>query len=52
MADNYDFEADAATTQLITFIEPVMIIVMALIVGTVMLAVMMPIMSMYKSAGG
>ncbi len=52
MADNYDFEADAATSQLITFIEPVMIVVMALIVGTVMMGVMMPIMTMYKSAGG
>ena len=49
MASNYDFEADAATTRLISLVEPAMIILMTLIVGSVLLGVMLPMMTSYNS---
>ncbi len=50
-ADSFDYEAEMATTRLVTFIEPIMIILMAVIVGGVMLAVMLPIMTLYQNIG-
>ena len=49
VADSFDYDAEMATQRLITILEPVMIIMMALIVGSVMLAVMMPIFQMYQT---
>ena len=49
MADTYDYEADQATQRLVTLVEPVMIIFMALIIGTIMISVMMPIFQYYQS---
>lgn len=49
MAENYDFEAEAATTRLVTLLEPIMIVVMAVVVGGVMLAVMLPIFQLYQT---
>ncbi len=49
VADSYDFEAEAATDRLVTLIQPVMIIIMAVIVGGIMLAVMIPIFQLYSS---
>lgn len=49
MAANYDFEADAASTRLISLVEPAMIILMTLIVGSVLLGVMLPMMTSYGS---
>jgi type IV pilus assembly protein PilC len=49
VADSFDYDAEMAAQRLITILEPVMIIIMALIVGSVMLAVMMPIFQMYQS---
>ena len=51
VADAFDYEAEMATSMLVTFIEPVMIIFMAVIVGSIMLAVMMPIIGMYNNVG-
>lgn len=51
VADAFDYEAEMATTQLVTFIEPIMIIIMAAIIGTIMLSVMMPIMTLYQNIG-
>ena len=50
-ADAFDYEAEMATTQLVTFIEPMMIIIMAVIVGGIMLSVMLPIMTLYQNIG-
>ncbi len=49
IATNYDFEADAATTRLLSLIEPAMIILMTLIVGSILLGVMLPMMTSYNS---
>jgi len=49
VADSFDYEAEMATTRMVTFIEPVMIIIMAVIVGGIMLSVMLPIMTLYQN---
>lgn len=49
IADSFDHDAEAATTRLLTLIEPIMIITMAVIVGGIMLSVMLPILTMYNN---
>jgi len=49
MATNYDYDADAATSRLVSILEPAMIIVMTLIVGSVLMGVMLPMMTSYNS---
>lgn len=51
LADSYDYEAEMSTAKLLTYIEPVMIIIMALIVGTIMAAVLLPVIGMYDIVG-
>lgn len=46
LANEYEFEADAAISRLLTFIEPVLILVMAVVIGGVMVAVMLPMFNM------
>ena len=49
VSDSFDYEADMATQAMMKFIEPVMIIILAAIVGVVMMAVFLPIMSLYQN---
>lgn len=49
VADAFDYEADMATQKLTTILEPLLIIIMAVIVGTVMISVLLPIYDMYNS---
>lgn len=46
ISNEYEFESDMAIERMLTYIEPIMIVIMALIVGTVMVAVMVPVMNM------
>ena len=46
-ADTYDYEADMATSRLVSLLEPIMIIVMAVLIGVVLISVMTPIFSLY-----
>ncbi len=48
-ADTLDYEAELAINKMVTMIEPIMLIVMAVIVGFVMVSVMMPIYNSYGS---
>lgn len=48
-ADTLEFESDAAITKMVSYLEPALIIVMALIVGFIMIAVMMPIYASYSA---
>lgn len=50
-ADSFDYESEQATGRMTALIEPVMLVVMAIVVGTVMISVMMPIYGMYNSMG-
>jgi type IV pilus assembly protein PilC len=43
LADMYDDEVDAAVASLTSLIEPMMIVVMAVIVGTIVIALFLPI---------
>jgi len=50
-AESFDYEAEMATGRLVQLLEPVMIVILAVVVGGIMLAVMMPIMTLYQNAG-
>ncbi|MCR5626876.1 MAG: type II secretion system F family protein [Lachnospiraceae bacterium] len=52
IADNLDFEAEQATQRMVTFLEPVIIVIMAVIVGFIMFSVIVPIYSSYNAIGG
>ena len=46
-ADNFEYDSEQAISRLIGYLEPAMIIVMAVVVGTIMVAVMLPLLNMY-----
>jgi len=50
-AEAFDYEAEIALDKLVQLIQPVMIVIMAGIIGTVMVSVMMPMMNLYQSMG-
>ncbi|MEG0292334.1 MAG: type II secretion system F family protein [Anaerovoracaceae bacterium] len=50
-ADNFDFEAEVALQKLTAIVEPGMIILMAIIIGTIMVSVLLPLPTMYNSVG-
>lgn len=47
IAENYEYESDAALTRLTGMIEPVMIVIMAIVVCMIMVGVLVPIWNMY-----
>ncbi|MDD6550581.1 MAG: type II secretion system F family protein [Lachnospiraceae bacterium] len=49
VADYYDEEVKEATEQLMALLEPLIIIALAVIVGTIIMSVILPMASMYKS---
>lgn len=51
-ADNYEFEANEAATRLVSLAEPAVILLLAVIIGTIMLSVMLPIYQYYQTLGG
>lgn len=51
MSDSFDYEADQASQKLTALIEPVMIVVMAVVIGYIMLSVMVPIYQYYENIG-
>jgi len=51
IADNYDGEVDNSVNALTSLIEPVMIVIMAVIVGTIVIALFLPIMQIIQSLG-
>ena len=50
-ASFYDKEVETATAQMTTMIEPLIIIVLAGVVGFIVLSIIMPMFSMYDSVG-
>ncbi|MCL2627171.1 MAG: type II secretion system F family protein [Oscillospiraceae bacterium] len=50
-AESFDYEAEVALDKLVQLIQPVMIVIMAGIIGTVMMSVMMPMFDMYNNMG-
>jgi len=49
VADSFDYESEIATQRLVTILEPLMIISMALIIGSIMISVLLPILKMYQN---
>ena len=52
ISETLDYEAESATKRLVTLLEPLMIVIMAVIVGCVVVAVIMPIYLSYGTIGG
>jgi len=50
-ADAFDYDAEIALARLTALIEPVMIVLMALIIGTVVMSVMLPMTTLYDAIG-
>ncbi|MEG0156698.1 MAG: type II secretion system F family protein, partial [Anaerovoracaceae bacterium] len=51
-ADTFDFEAEIALQKLTATVEPAMIVLMAIIIGTIMISVILPLPAMYSAVGG
>ncbi|MCL1807171.1 MAG: type II secretion system F family protein [Oscillospiraceae bacterium] len=49
IADSFEYEAEQATGRLVQMLEPVMLIVLAGVIGTVLISVMTPLMSAYNN---
>lgn len=52
MADDFDYEAELATEKMVTLLQPLMIIILGVIIGTIIVSVMLPLYSLYGSIGG
>ncbi len=52
IADNYDEEVDNAVSGLTAVIEPIMIVFLAVVVGTIVIALFLPIIEIIKSLTG
>ena len=50
-AADYEFESDSAIDNLLSLLEPVMILVMAVIIAPILIAVLLPMFNMYKMIG-
>lgn len=52
IADNYDEDVDNAVSSLTSIIEPIMIVVLALIVGVIVIALFLPIIGIIQQLSG
>ncbi|MBX3355098.1 MAG: type II secretion system F family protein [Phycisphaeraceae bacterium] len=52
IADNYDEEVDVAVSSLLSLLEPFMVVVLGGIVGTIVLALFLPLVSMIEGVAG
>ncbi len=52
IADSMEYDAQQASKRMVTILEPMLIVVMACVVGFIMVAVMSPIMSSYGAIEG
>lgn len=51
VADDFDYEAELATEKMVTLLQPLMIIILGVIIGTIIVSVMLPLYSLYGSIG-
>ncbi|HEX3857159.1 MAG TPA: type II secretion system F family protein [Verrucomicrobiae bacterium] len=52
IADNYDEEVDNAVTSMTSLLEPIMIVFLAVIVGSIVIAMFLPLISMISQMSG
>jgi type IV pilus assembly protein PilC len=48
-AESFDYDAEMATERLVALIQPAMIVIMAVVVGSIILSVMTPMLTLYQS---
>jgi len=49
-AESFDYEAEIALDRLVQLIQPVMIVILAVVIGSILLSVMLPILELYNNA--
>ena len=47
LAENYEYEAEVALKRLVSYLEPVLILFMGVLIGAVLLGILMPLWNMY-----
>jgi type IV pilus assembly protein PilC len=52
IADNYDEEVDVAVASLVSLLEPLMVVVLGVVVGTIVVAMFLPLVAMIESLQG
>jgi type IV pilus assembly protein PilC len=52
IADNYDEEVDNAVAAMTSLLEPIMIVFLAVIVGSIVIAMFLPLISMISNLSG
>jgi type IV pilus assembly protein PilC len=52
IADNYDEEVDNAVAAMTSLLEPIMIIFLAVIVGSIVIAMFLPLIAMIQNLSG
>jgi type IV pilus assembly protein PilC len=52
IADNYDEEVDNAVAAMTSLLEPIMIVFLAVIVGSIVIAMFMPLIALMNNVGG
>jgi type IV pilus assembly protein PilC len=52
IADNYEEEVDNAVTAMTSLLEPIMIVFLALVVGSIVVALFMPLITLIDKLGG
>jgi len=52
IADNYDEEVDNAVAALTSLLEPIMIVFLAIIVGSIVIALFLPLIALIDQLGG
>jgi type IV pilus assembly protein PilC len=51
LADSLDYESEMAIERMVSYLEPAMICVMAVVVGFIIISVIQPIMGSYDAIG-
>ena len=52
IADNYDEEVDNAVSAMTSLLEPVMIVFLAIVVGSIVIAMFLPLIKLMEGMGG
>ena len=51
LADDFDYEAEQASERMITLIQPLMIIFLAVVICLIIISVLLPIYTLYNNVG-
>lgn len=51
LADDFDFEAEQASERMVTLIQPIMIIFLAVVICLIIISVLLPIYTLYNNVG-